>query len=261
MNIDGEPTLQEGEIPTLVGKTVEVSDAQVIESQALPGPALVREADEHGPGPTSPPTPPGDVLDFEGRAGGDAGVVEYWHKARPNERPNFIDRGDAIEICCHDDRESVAAALHVAATRWNGRVAIVGGDEAFRKLCIELAAASSLEIVNPELKEALASEVLRHDKKVPDLGAGPEKPGRPSPTPDPSPEKTGSTALPEKAPADERGSPRAEGRALARSERPIAAAARATPAVKAVFGPPVGDLANRRASAGRDRGKASEKER
>jgi hypothetical protein len=106
-------------------------------------------------GPTFEQPAPRDIRAF-------SAVVDGWkvhyHLTGTRGPPAFTDRGQRIDI--HDRRrETVRAALQLSAQKW-GTFTVRGGD-AFRRLCVELAAEDGFKIANPELQSAIAAERAR----------------------------------------------------------------------------------------------------
>jgi len=83
----------------------------------------------------------------------DGGRVHYLLKGQRG-KPAFTDRGKVIDLRDSLRRESVLAALQLSAQKWG--TFTVHGNQAFRRLCAELAAEHGFKIVNPELQRAIA---------------------------------------------------------------------------------------------------------
>jgi hypothetical protein len=74
---------------------------------------------------------------------------------------DFIDYGKKIVFSDKYDEGSVLAALQLASQKW-GAVQISGSDE-YKRLCVKLAAKNGIRVINPELREELAT--LRESDK------------------------------------------------------------------------------------------------
>jgi len=81
------------------------------------------------------------------RRGGGAGGV------------SFVDRGQDIEIYDWRDRDTVLAAMQLAAQKWGG--IHVSGCAEYIALCVRLAAEHGFKIVNPELQDRIQQERQR----------------------------------------------------------------------------------------------------
>jgi len=72
---------------------------------------------------------------------------------------SFVDNGPDIEIYDWRDRDTVLAALQIAAQKWGG-ITVTGCDE-YKAMCVRLAAEHGFKITNPELQESLQQERQR----------------------------------------------------------------------------------------------------
>ena len=107
-------------------------------------------------GETDDPLRPRDIRDFQAevRTWG----VLYRRLGQPSSSPAFTDKGGRIVI--HTvDRDTVLAALQLASQKW--RSVRVSGPEAYRKLCVELAAEHGLKLSNPELQQDIGASRSR----------------------------------------------------------------------------------------------------
>jgi len=87
--------------------------------------------------------------------------VHYIHieEAELGGRGAFVDRGRAIDIYDWRNRDSVLAALQLAAQKW-GSFRVTGNDE-YKTMCVQLAVEHGFRISNPELEESIQRERLR----------------------------------------------------------------------------------------------------
>jgi Relaxase/Mobilisation nuclease domain/Large polyvalent protein-associated domain 7 len=104
-------------------------------------------------GPKFEPPAPRDIRAFSAVI--DGGRVHY-HLAGSRDAPAFTDRGKTIDLHDSRGRESVLAALQLAAQKWGAIT--VRGDEQFKRTCVSLAAEHGFKIVNPDLQQAIAAE-------------------------------------------------------------------------------------------------------
>jgi hypothetical protein len=79
--------------------------------------------------------------------------VDYRYHEAPDGIPAFVDRGREIVITDPRHRESVLAALQLAAQKWGAFR--VEGDAAYQALCVQLAATHGLRLGNADLQGAL----------------------------------------------------------------------------------------------------------
>ena len=79
--------------------------------------------------------------------------VDYRRLSAPSGLPGFVDRGREIIIHAETDRETVRAALQLAAQKWGAFQ--VEGDPAYQRLCVQLAAEHDFKLGNPELQAEL----------------------------------------------------------------------------------------------------------
>jgi hypothetical protein len=92
---------------------------------------------------------PQDIRAFT--ASVDGGRVHY-HRAR-DRHASFTDRGKVIDVHHATDRATVLAALQLSAQKWG--TFSIHGDEAFRRICTELARQYGLKIANPDVQAAI----------------------------------------------------------------------------------------------------------
>ena len=109
-----------------------------------------RSACIEGPAFESPS--PRDIRAFDSVIDGDK--VHYRLTGRRGA-PAFTDRGKVIDIRDNNRREAVLAALQLSAQKWG--TFTVHGNEAFRRLCVELAVEHGFKIANPDLQQAIAA--------------------------------------------------------------------------------------------------------
>jgi hypothetical protein len=95
-------------------------------------------------------TRPRDIRDFVAVICG--GRVDYRRADDPGGPAGFADRGGEIAVHAERDRDTVRAALQLAAQKW-GRFR-VEGDAAYRALCVGVAAECGLPLGEPEPREA-----------------------------------------------------------------------------------------------------------
>jgi hypothetical protein len=103
------------------------------------------------------PATPRDIRDFVGD------IIGYQvHYRRGGGGPggvSFVDNGPDIEIYDWRDRDTVLAAMQVAAQKWGG-IHVTGCDE-YKAMCVRLAAEHGFRIINPELQEQIQQERQR----------------------------------------------------------------------------------------------------
>lgn len=91
--------------------------------------------------------------------------VDYRRADNTSGLPGFVDRGREIVIHADHDRDTVLAALQLAAQKW-GRFQ-VEGDAAYQALCVSLAAEHGFRLGNPELQAALQqARAARMEKRT-----------------------------------------------------------------------------------------------
>ena len=93
---------------------------------------------------------PRDIRDFVAVICG--GRVDYRRADDPGGPAGFADRGGEIAVHAERDRDTVRAALQLAAQKW-GRFRVEGDDE-YRALCASVAAECGLPLGEPEPLEA-----------------------------------------------------------------------------------------------------------
>lgn len=93
---------------------------------------------------------PRDIRDFVAVIRG--GRVDYRRADDPGGPAGFADRGGEIAVHAERDRDTVRAALQLAAQKW-GRFRVEGDDE-YRALCAGVAAECGLPLGEPEPLEA-----------------------------------------------------------------------------------------------------------
>jgi hypothetical protein len=89
---------------------------------------------------------PRDIRDFVAVIRG--GRVDYRRADDPGGPAGFADRGGEIAVHAERDRDTVRAALQLAAQKW-GRFRVEGDDE-YRALCARVAAECGLPLGDPE---------------------------------------------------------------------------------------------------------------
>jgi hypothetical protein len=96
--------------------------------------------------------PPGDIRDFSYQVRNGA----VFFSRRDEDEAAFIDRGKRIDVRDVTSRDSVLAALQLAAQKWDS-INISGSDE-FKDLCVGLAVEHGFRIANPDLHERIQKE-------------------------------------------------------------------------------------------------------
>jgi hypothetical protein len=95
-----------------------------------------------------------DIRDFVSQ------IVGYEiHYSRANGKPEFIDWGDRVDVNAWRDRDVTFAAMQLGMAKW-GEVCVIGSD-AYKTLCINIAAQHGLKISNPELQDRIEAEGIR----------------------------------------------------------------------------------------------------
>jgi hypothetical protein len=113
-------------------------------------------------GEAAGPPRPRDIRDFQAEIG--AWGILYRRLGQPSAAPAFTDRGKRIVI--HSiDRESVLAALQLASQKW--MAPRVSGPDAYRKLCVELAAEHGFKLSNPDLQQQVVAARSRRTGQQP----------------------------------------------------------------------------------------------
>lgn len=105
------------------------------------------EGDEAGP-PTLR-----DIRDYVPEVHGQHVHYTYIEEAGLGGRAAFVDRGRAIDIHDWRNRDSVLAALQLAAQKWSS-LRVTGNDE-YKSMCVQLAVEHGFRISNPELAKAI----------------------------------------------------------------------------------------------------------
>ena len=113
------------------------------------GKGLAASIEGEGPGRA---IPPGDIRDFSYQVRNGA----VFFSRRDEDEAAFIDRGRRIDVRDVTSRDSVLAALQLAAQKWDS-ISISGSDE-FKDLCVGLAVEHGFRISNPDLHERIQKE-------------------------------------------------------------------------------------------------------
>lgn len=72
----------------------------------------------------------------------------------------FVDNGKTINVHASDDPAAVLAVLQLSVQKWGG-VRILGEDERFREMCVQVAARNNITLSNPDL--AIRVQKIRDD--------------------------------------------------------------------------------------------------
>ncbi|MDA8305752.1 MAG: hypothetical protein M0Z81_02835 [Deltaproteobacteria bacterium] len=95
---------------------------------------------------------PGDIRDFDYQVRNGA----VFFSRHGEDEAAFIDRGRRIDVRDVTSRDSVLAALQLAAQKWSS--INISGDDEFKDLCVGLAVEHGFRISNPDLHERVQKE-------------------------------------------------------------------------------------------------------
>jgi hypothetical protein len=110
----------------------------------------------------------------------DRNGIHYFdkHQIGLSERAAFVDRGSKIEITEAKNKATVAAALELAANKWNGEFTVYGTEQ-YKELCVKIAAERNWKLSNPELQKSLEeakAQLAARSQEAPAVGPAQETP-------------------------------------------------------------------------------------
>lgn len=114
---------------------------------------------QHLRGDFADPAKPRDIRDYAPAVQGQHVLYVKRDPARPDAGAAFVDKGSEIDVYAWRERASVLAALQLAEQKWGSFE--VNGRAQFKALCVELAVAHGMTLVNPELQQQIARERQR----------------------------------------------------------------------------------------------------
>ncbi len=109
---------------------------------------------------------PGDIRDFDYQVRNGA----VFFSRHGEDEAAFIDRGRRIDVRDVTSRDSVLAALQLAAQKWSS--INISGDDEFKDLCVSLAVEHGFRISNPDLHERVQKERDSREIRIRGRGRG-----------------------------------------------------------------------------------------